>query len=78
MQDSKASEVMAHFVEAQVWRELGGAKTIQNLDLSKLSKFQREVLASQATASKIQTTNDMLEYINSIHKYRALPEYYTA
>jgi hypothetical protein len=67
------SEIFAHFVEAAVWRELDGAKALQNFNQSKLSKFQKELLADQVTIANIQTVQEMDAFVRP--RYDGLPDY---
>jgi RHS repeat-associated protein len=73
MLGSKASEIVAHLAEGQVWQELGGPGAMRNLDSSKLSDFQRSILQTQTEISQIKTVDAMLEYVRP--KYANLPDY---
>ncbi|MCP4371324.1 MAG: hypothetical protein GY797_24885, partial [Deltaproteobacteria bacterium] len=68
------SEVYAHYVEANVWRQLGGEEVVQNLDLSGLTNKQRAYMKSQQIElSKIRTVEEMQQYLYP--KYSQLPDY---
>jgi len=73
LEGSKASEVLAHFVEAQVWREAGGASVIKTLNLSELSGVQKDVVITMKEISHVDTVGEMFGYISP--RYSTLPDY---
>jgi hypothetical protein len=73
MQDSKASEVMAHFVEVQVLRELDGVEVVRKLNLSNLTDGQRKFISSQVQISQVRTVEEMEKYVRPL--YDRLPDY---
>ncbi len=67
------SEIFAHFVEAQVLRELDGVEVIRKLNLSNLTDGQRKFISSQVQISQIRTVEEMEKYVRPL--YDRLPDY---